>query len=51
VEPDLIKITDNRPEGITDKVDGIPVPERDPFFGSVAPGLVSSWTEREEREV
>ncbi|SMC87669.1 cupin domain-containing protein [Pedobacter africanus] len=50
VEPDLVKITDTRPEGIADKVDAVPVPEKDPFFGSTPPGMVSSWVEREERE-
>jgi uncharacterized protein YjlB len=48
-EPDLIKITDPRPEGVTGKVDGVPVPENDPFFGIESAGMVRSWTERETR--
>ncbi|MEJ2880456.1 hypothetical protein [Pedobacter sp. GR22-6] len=48
-EPDLIKLSDQRPEGVCEKVDGIPVPENDPYFGSGPDGLLQSWTERENR--
>ena len=48
-QPDLIKITDERPDGVAEKVDGIPVLEKDPFYGKAASGMVSSWVEREQR--
>jgi uncharacterized protein YjlB len=51
VEPDLVKITDARPEGVREKVDGIPVPDLDPLFGDGPGGLVSSWKERLSRSV
>lgn len=51
MEPDLIKLGDKRPDGVADKVDGVPVPEHDPLFGDGPEGLVSSWTERKGREL
>jgi len=46
IEPDLIKITDPRPDDLTAKLDGIPLPEHDPFFGTGSAGMVGSWKER-----
>jgi uncharacterized protein YjlB len=48
-EPDLIRLGDKRPEGVREKVDGIPVPENDPLFGRESAGMVRSWNEREKR--
>lgn len=51
VEPDLIKLDDQRPEGVIARVDGIAIPKRDPFFGNSEQGLIESWNERESRIV
>jgi uncharacterized protein YjlB len=49
-EPDLIRLDDQRPEDVIDKVDSVPVPEFGPWFGSTPAGMVSSWKERISRE-
>lgn len=49
-EPDLIKLGDERPDGVREKVDGISLPEHDPFFGSESAGMVGSWNERVSRD-
>jgi uncharacterized protein YjlB len=46
MEPDLIKLDDERPAGVREIVDHVPVPDHDPFFGEAAEGLVVSWKER-----
>lgn len=49
-EPDLIRIDDVRPDDVREKVDLVPVPELDPWFGNATAGIVSSWKERDSRE-
>ncbi|RYZ42635.1 MAG: hypothetical protein EOP49_28230 [Sphingobacteriales bacterium] len=49
IEPDLIRLEDQRPEGVSEKVDSVPVPEHDPVYGELANGLVHSWKERKSR--
>ncbi|MEJ5995616.1 cupin domain-containing protein [Pedobacter sp. Du54] len=44
IEPDLIKLGDQRPDGVRDKVDKVPVPQKDPLFGQEPQGMVSIWT-------
>ncbi|WP_442591376.1 hypothetical protein ACSBL2_09120 [Pedobacter sp. AW31-3R] len=45
VEPDLIKLTDSRPEAVREQVDGIPVPELDPVFGDHQDAALRRWDE------
>lgn len=45
-EPDLIRIADQRPDGVREKVDAVPVPDLDPVFGDTSSGIVQSWKER-----
>lgn len=49
-EPDLIRLDDLRPQGVREKVDAVPVPELDPWFGNEQEGMVGSWSERVGRE-
>lgn len=49
VELDLIRLEDDRPEGVREKVDAVPVPEHDPLYGVAASGMVGSWKERVSR--
>ncbi|MBB5440599.1 uncharacterized protein YjlB [Pedobacter sp. AK017] len=49
-EPDLIKLGDKRPDGVREKVDGIPVPDHDPLYGDASGGMVGSWNERGARD-
>lgn len=49
VEPDLIKLEDERPDSVAEKVDVIPIPQKDPFYGNSDNGLISSWNERVSR--
>jgi uncharacterized protein YjlB len=42
-EPDLIKITDERPKGVREKVDSVPLPENDPLYGHAESGLFDHW--------
>ena len=41
-EPDLVKITDKRPDGVREKVDAVPIPD-DPVFGAGKTGLLTHW--------
>lgn len=43
IEPDLIRITDQRPEGIREKLDGVALPENDPVLGKSDLGLLNYW--------
>jgi uncharacterized protein YjlB len=49
VEPDLIKIDDQRQPEILQKVDAVAVPSSDPFYGIRQEGIVTSWSERASR--
>jgi len=42
-EPDLIKLTDDRPKGVREKVDQIPIPGNDPLSGKAEEGLLRYW--------
>ncbi|MES2454778.1 MAG: hypothetical protein V4594_04525 [Bacteroidota bacterium] len=48
-EPDLVKLDDERPAGVRDTVDSVPVPEHDPLYGDIPGGMVSSWKGRDSR--
>lgn len=43
IEPDLIKITDERPKGVREKVDHIALPKNDPLYGKSEKGVLSLW--------
>jgi len=43
VEPDLIRLDEDRPEGVREKVDGVSLPENDPLNGKSEGGLLSFW--------
>jgi uncharacterized protein YjlB len=48
-EPDLIKLQDERPKNVREKVDAVPVPQRDPLLGDAGGAMFSSWNKRENR--
>ena len=48
-EPDLVKITDKRPDGVPEKVDAVPIPDADPVYGSGKTGLLTHWNEKMNR--
>ena len=45
IEPDLVKLGDQRPAGVREKVDAVPVPAADPWYGYADAGMVGSWKE------
>lgn len=49
IHPDLIKMTDERPDNIRAQVDSVPVPQDDPWYGRSPAGMVNSWKERVSR--
>jgi len=43
MEPDLIRLEDDRPDGVRDKVDQVPLPDNDPLNGKFDEGLLKFW--------
>lgn len=43
IEPDLIRLEDERPEGVRDKVDQVSLPDNDPLTGNGDEGLLTLW--------
>lgn len=42
-EPDLIRLEDERPKNVREKVDQVPLPENDPLYGKSEEGLLNFW--------
>lgn len=42
-EPDLIRLEDDRPEGVRDKVDQVPLPDHDPLNGQSDKAILTLW--------
>ncbi|SMD10425.1 Uncharacterized protein YjlB [Pedobacter nyackensis] len=42
-EPDLIRLEDERPKDVREKVDTVPLPENDPLSGKSSEGLLNFW--------
>jgi uncharacterized protein YjlB len=48
-QPDLKKISDERPKGLREKVDAVPVPKFDPLYGDDESMMRSFWNDCSKR--